>query len=94
MKLCQITSITNNDKKGKMKYSNLIRLKFLLLSFINNFIPSKTGWKRPAINTLLGPTRICIYPKILRSKRVKNATHNKTITYKIKNNKNIIFKFF
>lgn len=45
-----------------------------LISLVYNFTASDKGCKIPMIPTLLGPKRICIYPKIFRSKRVINAT--------------------
>ena len=53
-------------------------------SFVKSFSPSKTGWKTPQNNTLLGPRRLWVNPKILRSKRVKNATERRIPTIKIK----------
>lgn len=43
-------------------------------SLINNLIPSAIGWSRPNGPTILGPLRCCIYPRIFRSIRVRNAT--------------------
>lgn len=45
----------------------------LVISLRNSFIASARGWGIPAIPTLLGPFRNWIYPKIFRSRSVKNA---------------------
>lgn len=42
-------------------------------SFVNSFRTSANGWGRPAIPTLFGPFRSCIYPSIFRSRSVKKA---------------------
>ena len=43
-------------------------------SLINSFTPSATGWSRPWGPTMLGPLRNCMYPRVFRSRRVRNAT--------------------
>lgn len=43
------------------------------ISFTNSLIASAKGWGIPVILTLLGPLRNWMYPRYLRSKRVKNA---------------------
>jgi hypothetical protein len=53
-------------------------------SLVKSFRPSKTGCKIPQKITLLGPKRLCVSPKILRSKRVKKATARRIPTIKIK----------
>ena len=40
----------------------------------NNFTASAMGCKIPTKETLLGPFRACLRPKIFRSMRVKKAT--------------------
>jgi hypothetical protein len=56
--------------------------KFLLvgtnLSFTNSFTASANGCSRPTSATLLGPLRLCLSPKILRSSSVKKATFTNT----------------
>lgn len=42
-------------------------------SFVSNFSTSANGWGIPAIPTLLGPFRSCMYPRVFRSRRVKKA---------------------
>lgn len=46
-------------------------------SLMNNFTPSAIGCRRPNGPTTLGPLRSCMYPRILRSRRVRKATANK-----------------
>lgn len=48
-----------------------------LISFEYNLTASAMGCKSPRIPTLFGPIRICMYPKIFRSKSVINATLTK-----------------
>ena len=43
-------------------------------SLVNNLTASAIGCNNPRKDTLLGPFRSWVNPKILRSKRVKNAT--------------------
>ena len=50
------------------------------ISLVNSFRASASGCGIPAILTLLGPLRVCIYPRVLRSRRVKNAIAARTIT--------------
>ena len=52
--------------------------KGVVLSLVNNFTASAKGWSSPPMETLFGPLRAWLYPKILRSSRVKNATFTKT----------------
>lgn len=58
---------------------NILLFLFTLDSncFTRNLIASANGWNRPIIKTTLGPKRNCLKPKILRSKRVTNATQIK-----------------
>lgn len=44
-----------------------------ICSFVNSLRASAKGWGRPNSPTLFGPFRSCAYPRILRSRRVKNA---------------------
>ena len=54
-------------------------------SLINNFKASATGCSTPYGPTMLGPFRNCIYPKTLRSIKVRNAIARRIgITIKIK----------
>lgn len=46
----------------------------LVGSFMISLIPSAIGCRSPMGPTMLGPFRSCMYPRILRSSRVKNAT--------------------
>lgn len=48
-------------------------------SLVKSLIASAKGTGRPARPILLGPFRIWIYPRILRSRRVKNAIAIKII---------------
>lgn len=41
--------------------------------FVNSFKASAMGCGNPCRVTLLGPLRVCLYPKIFRSRRVKKA---------------------
>ena len=41
--------------------------------FVNSFKASAIGCGMPCKLTLLGPLRVCLYPKIFRSRRVKKA---------------------
>lgn len=40
---------------------------------LNNFRASAIGWGSPNRDTLFGPLRSWVYPKIFRSRRVKKA---------------------
>lgn len=55
------------------------------LSFINNFTASAKGWSKPDQETLLGPLRDWLSPKIFRSNKVTKATFTRTGTITIKN---------
>lgn len=58
--------------------SRLLDIYNNTFSLINNFRASAKGWTIPQIPTLLGPLRICIYPRTFRSRSVKKATANST----------------
>ena len=63
-------------------------------SFMNSFTASAMGWRIPPTDTLLGPFRDCLSPKILRSNKVKKATLIRTgtiTTTKLSNLKIITF---
>lgn len=45
----------------------------LFVDLENSLRASEMGWGRPWILTLLGPFRVCEYPKIFRSSSVKKA---------------------
>lgn len=47
-------------------------------SLVNSLMASARGWGMPAQPTLFGPLRIWMYPKTLRSRRVRKATPIKT----------------
>jgi len=53
-------------------------------SFEKSLIASLNGWANPTTLTLLGPFRIWLYPRILRSNKVTNATLTNTQIIKIK----------
>ena len=56
-----------------------------------SLIASAIGWGRPIIVTLLGPFRSWLYPKIFRSRRVKNAIAASASKYVVKmEEKNVI----
>lgn len=69
----QIKSIKMRPYIGAIQNSFLKDWKENLFSFVNNFIASLIGCKIPQGPTLLGPCRIWIEPKSLRSNNVKNA---------------------
>ena len=48
-------------------------------SFTKSFRASARGWGSPVIDTLLGPFRSWMYPRIFRSKRVKKAILSRAI---------------
>jgi hypothetical protein len=47
-------------------------------SFVKSLIASLNGWKMPARETLFGPLRSWLKPKIFRSSKVTNATDTRT----------------
>lgn len=59
------------QQKEKEKFDNW------LTCLLPNLIASPRGWRIPINETLFGPYRQPIIPKILRSKSVKNATEIK-----------------
>jgi len=66
---------------GTPKIATAIVLKSVKLlrvgvfnSFVNSLIASANGTKAPVRPGLLGPFRRWIYPRTLRSRRVKKAT--------------------
>ena len=76
---------TTQITRGKNKIADGIKVKRILLategktvSFVNNFMASAKGTRMPG--GLFGPFRSWIYPRIFRSKRVKNAVASNTIT--------------
>ena len=73
-----------NPSIGEIKYCSALDKLGKTNSLENNLIASLKGCIRPIILTLLGPLRICLYPKILRSNNVTNATLIKVRTIKIK----------
>merc|ERR1712066_761283 len=73
-----------NPSIGEIKYCSALDKLGKTNSLENNLIASLKGCIRPIILTLLGPLRICLYPKILRSNNVTNATLIKIRTIKIK----------
>jgi len=69
---------------GEIKYCNKFDKFGKTNSLENNLIASLKGCINPINLTLLGPLRICLYPKILRSNNVTNATFTKIKIIKIK----------
>jgi hypothetical protein len=68
----------------KIKLCPLVgNIKFLT----NNFTASLMGCKKPIKDGLLGPNRLCEYPKIFRSSKVIKATLINTIITKISKSK-------
>lgn len=70
--------------RGDNKNKFLFEFKGIILYFNNSLIPSNNGWVKPWNLLLLGPSRICLNPKIFRSNRVMNIT---LISKKIKKTK-------
>ena len=69
---------------GEIKYCKVLDKLGKTNSFEKSLMASLNGCIKPIILTLLGPLRICLYPKILRSNNVTNATFTKIKTIKIK----------
>jgi len=62
---------------GEKPYTNTLEWRGVIVCFVSSLKASKRGCKRPAKETLLGPTRLWKRPITLRSKRVKNATERR-----------------
>ena len=77
-----IKTITNANIGAKKNWI-LLDILGITTSFEKSLIASLNGCSRPIILTLLGPLRICLYPKILRSSKVINATLTKIQMIKI-----------
>jgi len=58
---------------GAMIKGIILAFVGLFNSLVNNLAASARGWGIPIRLTLLGPFRSWMYPKIFRSRRVKNA---------------------
>ena len=67
------TKASSNLAMGEKENGKKLADVGILLDFVNSFKASAIGWGNPIILTLLGPLRVWEYPKIFRSKRVKNA---------------------
>lgn len=68
-------NLTHGEKKKGYMFDKIGQL----ISLVYNLIASEKGWRIPLTPTLLGPNRICINPKILRSKSVIKATLTRLI---------------
>jgi len=73
-----------NPNIGEIKYWNIFDKFGKTNSLENNLIASLKGCINPIKLTLLGPFRIWLYPKILRSNKVTNATLTKIKIIKIR----------
>ena len=62
----------------------------LFSSLANSLIASANGCGRPLSPTLLGPFRSCTYPRILRSRRVKNAIATRAQIYVTKDASRVV----
>ncbi len=78
-------SIKANWVAGEIEKTLILLFSGEIFSLKNNFTASAKGWSKPTNETLFGPFRDCLSPKILRSIRVKKATFTKTgiITHNI-----------
>lgn len=66
-------------RTGDIKKVEMFAIDGIACSFTNSFKASAIGWGRPIIATLFGPFRSWIYPRIFRSRRVKNAIARRAI---------------
>jgi len=73
-----------NPNIGEIKYWKIFDKFGKTNSLEKSLIASLNGCINPIILTLLGPLRIWLYPKILRSNNVTNATFTKIKIIKIK----------
>lgn len=69
-----IISLIERLKQGEIKKGIEFDWNGQFISFEYSLIASEKGWRIPLIPTLLGPIRICIYPRIFRSNKVIKAT--------------------
>lgn len=63
----------NSLRAGAIMNVDMFAIEGRDCSFRNSFRASAIGWGSPMIDTLFGPLRVWIYPRILRSRRVKKA---------------------
>jgi len=63
-----------NIKKQAKRVRRGLLADVIIKGFVSNFRASANGTSKPDIEGLLGPRRNIIYPKTLRSNKVKNAT--------------------
>jgi len=63
-----------NIKKQANRVKRGLLEDVIIKGFVSNFRASANGTSKPDIEGLLGPRRNIIYPKTLRSNKVKNAT--------------------
>lgn len=67
----------NIIRVGQEYRITVFALRGLCVSLENSLSASDSGWGKPLTDTLLGPFRSWEYPRILRSRRVKNAILSK-----------------
>ena len=84
MEIKNLINTIINPNIGEIKYWNIFERLGKTNSLENNLIASLKGCINPIKLTLLGPFRIWLYPKILRSNKVTNATLTKIKIIKIK----------
>lgn len=65
---------------GARKKVVILLLLKRITSLVNSFIASAKGWRNPIKLTLFGPLRNWLYPKTLRSNKVKKAIANMAVT--------------
>lgn len=63
-----------NIKKQANRVSRGLLEEVIIKGFVSNFRASAKGTSKPDMDGLFGPRRNIIYPKTLRSNKVKNAT--------------------
>ena len=63
-----------NIKKQAYRVKKGLLEDVIIKGFVSNFRASANGTSKPDKKGLFGPRRNIIYPKTLRSNRVKNAT--------------------
>jgi len=66
----------NKASMGEKMKGRVLANIGVLSSFVKSFNASAIGWGMPDKLTLFGPLRNWMYPRIFRSKRVKNAIAN------------------
>ena len=68
-----IINARNSLNEGAAINGEMLAIDGNVCSLRKSFIASAIGWGTPIIETLFGPLRDWIYPRTLRSSRVKNA---------------------